>query len=151
MQLNLRTFYTSRYASLCTALLLSLCSRFCRLCFMEECFYTFLCSVLLVRNYFHNSVHERRKFYFGIFQIAVRPAYLYVVGIIVSKRTLIFPQIWNNHVVFPYPPVIYKRWKLPSLFLTGFFINFIFFLNFYPKLNVTNCSLFTISSNFFYK
>ena len=100
---NIRTFYTSRYACLCAALLLSVCSRFGRLYFMVECFYTFLCSVVLVRNYFHNSVQEIRKFYFIIFQLAIQPTYLYVVGITVFKRTLGFPTFSQNQVVFPYP------------------------------------------------
>jgi len=101
---NIRTFHTSRYACLCAVLLLSLCSRFGRFYFMVECFYTFLCSVVLVRNYFHNSVQEIRKFYFIIFQLAIQPTYLFDVGITVFKRTLGFPPFSQNQVVFPYPP-----------------------------------------------
>jgi len=98
------TVCVPHYYCLCAALLLSVRSRFGRLCFMVECFYTFLCSVVLVRNYFHNSVQEIRKFYFIIFHLEIQPPYLYVVGITVFKRTLGFPPFSQNQVVFPYPP-----------------------------------------------
>ena len=44
------------------------------------------------------------QFYFIIFQLAIQPPYLYVVGITVFKRTLGFPPFSQNQVVFPYAP-----------------------------------------------
>jgi hypothetical protein len=65
-----------------------------------KCFYTFLCSVLLLRNYFYITVQEIRKFYCVILQPAVRLHYVYVDGIIVFKRTLGFPQFSHNQAYF---------------------------------------------------
>ena len=99
--------YTSRCTCLCAATFLSLCSRFGRLYFMLKCFYTFLCSVVLLRNYFHNSEQESRKFSFVFYQTAVRPHYLCLFfWIIIFNRTKDFPQFSQNQV--PPPPIHHK-------------------------------------------
>jgi hypothetical protein len=80
-----KDLHTSRYTFLCAAILLSLFSQFGRLYFNVKCFYSFLCSVVLPRNYFYISLQENRKIYFVIFRTEARLTYLYVVGIIVPK------------------------------------------------------------------
>jgi hypothetical protein len=81
-------------------LLIYLCSRFGRLHVKVKSFYTFLCSVLQLSNYFHNSLQEIHKLYSVILQPADRLSHLYIVGIILFKKTLSFPQFSLNQAYF---------------------------------------------------
>ena len=134
MQFQYTVFYTNWHICLCAATILALCSRFGRLYFMVKCFYTLLCSVVQMRNYFHISEQESRKFSFLIYQIAVRPLYLCLFGIIIFKRTQDFPQFSYNQVFFP----IHRKTtscdtlkiKIMKFIFNGLFYEFYFVLIF---------------------
>jgi len=136
---NIWTLYTSQYKCLCTAILLSLCSRFVRLYFTVKCFYIFLCIVVLLSNYLHIWEQKSPMFYFVIFQIPDRPLYLFVVGILVSKRTFGLPQYSNNQYS---PPPIHRqitprgtlKMNIKKFIFNWLFYEFHLFWTFSPNL-----------------
>jgi len=71
---------------------------------MVQCFDAFLCSVVLVRDYFSISVQDTRKLYFVIYQLAILPPYLYAGWYYSLQEDSWFSTILTKPILSPYPP-----------------------------------------------